>query len=220
MRIAGGRMVLCFRFPEAASIMRCFSGIMLFGVCISAWSEDLPVHEFSSATCFVLGVQFTKGPDGPPSPVLMQWSHDGGITWEWLFGGENVRPGVTDTVGIEDNSSKLVIKGQSVSQSFLSNGDNVLAIKNGEKLSDFLAVHHIGLPFGNQRKISSVVQDRLDRDGCVQLKGNQLLLLFELGTDDAKDPAYDFQDVVMMLEFDDLRALTQVPRISPDSKRL
>jgi hypothetical protein len=187
----------------------------------TAWCEDLKVKPVSLVTCCVLGVEFTYAPDGPPAPALMQWSDDDSKSWNWLFDGKTLTAGAVDTIGIEEGSGKLVLKGQSPSQSFLSSGKNALVLRHGEKLADFLAIHRIRAPYNkNERAVSAVIQDRLDQDGCVRLKNNQLLLLFELGTDDPQNPVYDFQDVVMILEFDDLTSLTLVPRITPDSKGL
>lgn len=69
----------------------------------------------------------------------------------------------------------------------------VMALRDGDPLPDRPAIR-------NQAEISDLVRDHVDpATGRVRLRPDQVLYLFELGTADLRNPAADFQDLVVLL---------------------
>ena len=74
-----------------------------------------------------------------------------------------------------------------------ANNELVMVLVNGDPVPDIPAM-------ADQASIQDFVEDYIDLDtGTINLNSNQVLYLFELGTEDPNSSAADFQDLVLLL---------------------
>ncbi|SFT52171.1 hypothetical protein SAMN02910340_01032 [Methanosarcina thermophila] len=76
-----------------------------------------------------------------------------------------------------------------------NNSSNLMVLKNGDSVPNIPG-------FNNQVSIKDIVTDYIE-NGDIKLKENEVIYLFELGTEvsaeDPDDPAADFQDLVILV---------------------
>lgn len=72
------------------------------------------------------------------------------------------------------------------------NPDNFRVLKNGDTVPNFV-------PFNNQASLDQFLRPILGSDGRVNIRDNQIIYLFELGTLSSNSSAFDMQDNVVLV---------------------
>jgi hypothetical protein len=163
----------------------------------------------------ILAKEFTYGPGGTDAPLLLEYTVSGG-SWTGLFDDLPVAAGQRVAIPFDAGVGHLVFRVVGPNGAFLSNGKNAIVLRDGDHLEAFLRMDHVSAPLGSQKTVAACVAPYLDaKTGNITLRPEQILILFEAGTTDPNDPAYDFQDLVLMVSVDDLRAVAAIPRQVP-----
>jgi hypothetical protein len=201
MKIAHFRMYSCAAF-------------LLLSAQVSALES--PSETAFTAQVTVLATEFTLGPGGPSSPIILGSYVNPKRGWLPLFSDLPVKPGLVDVIDLTAGDGLMLRATVSAGRMYQTDGDHAFVFRNGDVVADFLKMNRVQTPYGDQRSLDVALADHIDaKSGRITLADNQLLITFELGTDDPANPAYDFQDLVLLAEFTDLTALAMVPRRTP-----
>lgn len=151
------------------------------------------------ATVKVLAAEITNGPNGPRVPVYVNQKLNGKYTP--LFGGANVN-NTTQTFEqtIHMSSGDHLGFKASASGCYAYDSDNkttafVKTLENGDSFPNYKA-------YAGQKPLADILKDYIDPNGKLVLADNQLLIAYELGTNDIRSAAADFQDCVLLITFD------------------
>lgn len=181
-------------------------------------NQAITLSTASSLTFKNMLAQITFGAGGPPIPVHVCYSKDGGSKYSPLFGGTGncsgngnaygnaVAPNGTDTKTVSVSSGdKLVTKVNgryskngwlAFSETFTSTDKtgHVVFLRNGDTLADYPS-------FGKQTTLKGYLtnQGMLNAQGNIVLTGCQILSITELST--LGTQSADFQDDVLLMTF-------------------
>lgn len=152
----------------------------------------------------VLGSEITYGAGGPEISVYVKRgrlcpNQSQKYKWQWLWNKSDVDGGeVYEETNDENCSYKIKGEGKYGGWNESYTSDNTLQVKtliNGEQAPPLEG-------FDGQQPVTDFLAPLLDSQGRVVLQSNQVIMLFELGTDMSSDPnsiAADFQDLVILL---------------------
>lgn len=152
-------------------------------------------------TLQVLGSAITCGPRGPSINVRSELCLNGSC--EKLWGYSDLAGGESYSTTSPSSNSQYKIKANAYLEScndfsVIYDSTNTLQVKtlvNGEKAPPLAG-------FGGQKSVQDFLAPYLDADGRVAISSNQVIMLFELGTDLSvapHSPSADFQDLVMLM---------------------
>lgn len=156
----------------------------------------------------VLAKEIAMGGNGPAVPVRLEYQVNGG-SFQNTFGGSDLQVGNTSNIDLGSGGT-LTLKGRSAYPSFAdpgfsfqanSDSNNAIVFQNGDDFNEMiLQMRGVQQPFNGQMKIACFVAPYFNlQTGKIQLPAGTLLVLFELGTADSGSPAYDFQDLVILV---------------------
>jgi hypothetical protein len=155
---------------------------------------------YTSAHLKILATEITAGPDGPSLPVFLNYSPDGTDARMHQFaGGVAVNSGATEDATFTSSIHGFNLIATCRTHTVSSGSGNCLVLRNHDELSGFLTRHHIQRPFGHQLAIEAILKPYLDAQGHMTLDDDERIALFELGTTDPTNAAYDFQDLVVLV---------------------
>jgi len=185
------------------------------------FTEEMPAGVVTTKDCFdavfeVVSVDLTWGTNGPEVPVVVEGAfarplgegqevppgtpmlNDKPVTTVALFGGGDVDGGEVDTRVVRNEESFTLTAtaaygGWSATYSSQEDTDQVLTLRNGDLPGAFDPLHNpvaIGAGLGSMVDAAS---------GTVTIGDNQVLYLFELGTEDTSHPGFDLQDLVVLV---------------------
>lgn len=161
-------------------------------------------NDTSTITIRVLGTEITYGNGGPDVPVELE-ARVGNDTYP-IFYGTSADVAGTDPVVISNVPSGTTahFKGTSYhpyqtnrklySQTTQSGSALIIVLRNGDSLPD-------ATPYGQQPAVADVLSDYITEDGIVTIGDNEVIYLFELGTNSPASNSADFQDAAILVSF-------------------
>jgi len=162
-------------------------------------ANDLP---FRTVQLQILASEITLGENGPKLPVYLNYSNNGSEATTRLFSnGDAVQPGQVENFSFKGSINGFLLVASCRDHTIPSDDSNCLVMRNHDDVQGFLTRHHINKPFGDQLAIGAILKPYMRADGTIKLLDTQRIVLFELGTRDPTSPAYDFQDLVVLLDF-------------------
>ena len=167
---------------------------------------DVPpdTQAFTSVHLEILADEITEGADGPRLPVFLNYTPDGtdGHLRQFAHGAA-VSVGATEDATFTTSIHGFNLVATCREHTVSSGSGNCLVLHNQDELKGFLDRHHIQRPLGHQLAIDAILRPYLDAQGRIVLKDNERIALFELGTTDPSESAYDFQDLVVLVRLGD-----------------
>jgi hypothetical protein len=168
---------------------------------------DVSVEPNRTVGVQALCSEITYGRNGPNIPVRASLGVNG--SYSALFGGSAIDGGETYTAQSGESGqdytlqaeAHYVSRGRTRFRSQYDSNDTrqVRTLVNGDRAPPLAG-------FGGQKPVSECIQNYINgQNGIVQLQPNQVLLLFELGVNMARNPtstAADFQDLVVLMTVD------------------
>jgi len=145
----------------------------------------------------VLGAAIQSGSWEIPVTVKVKLTEpDGSSEVIDLFGGKDVDGGETWSRVVKPGT-KMIVMGTAHYRPgaayWSTHSSQVICVQNGERPPVFA-------PFGNQPPIEQFLSPVLDaKTGRVTIATNEVLYLYELGTRNSHSPAWDMQDLVILM---------------------
>lgn len=147
---------------------------------------------------WIVGSEITYGAGGPPIPVRVEFTQDGGASFTPLYGGRPVQAGDTARFPSIPAGAELGTRGSADLSNFHARYDSMVAdphvyvLKDGDAVPDFPA-------FDGQRPLEAYLAPYVD-GGWMVLQASEVIVLYEFNRDLNSDAA-DFQDLVVMFSF-------------------
>ena len=171
--------------------------------------------EANVATCAgtmdleVLAIEQTYGANGIPVPARLNAQFDQNSQTP-LKAGLDLAAGDHETMSIPSGAGEMTLWGMMAFPSFNdpvihkeipnSHPTNSMILVNGDNYVQLAALKGVQDPYGSQQSVAQILgPEIMDENGNITLPPNQVIELFELGTDDVNSPAYDMQDLVVRL---------------------
>ncbi len=160
--------------------------------------QGVTVDPNKTVTAEALCAEITYGANGPKIPVKAWLGIDN--VYSTLYGGVAINGGEKYSTTVGAQAKKFTVKSNAKYGSFnatymSTNGLQVKVLINGNTVPPLQG-------FGGQKPISACVQNYISPQGKAVLAPEQVLMLFELGTNMSQNPtspAADFQDLVMLM---------------------
>ncbi|QQS59550.1 choice-of-anchor D domain-containing protein [Candidatus Peregrinibacteria bacterium] len=158
----------------------------------------------SNMTIRVLGTEITYGAGGPDVPVELE-ARVGNDTYT-IFSGTSVDVAGAEPLVLENVpvGTTAHFKGTSYhpyqttrklySQTTQSGSALIIVLRNGDSLPN-------ATPYGQQPAISDILSDYINEEGIVTIGNNEVIYLFELGTNSPSSSSADFQDAALLVTF-------------------
>lgn len=169
-------------------------------------SQNVVVDNNKTVTVTALCAEITYGAGGPEVPVKAWLGIGQNPTWSALYGGAAIQGGETNTTTTNNANTKFAVKANA---KYMQGNQTLFnATYTSTNKAQVKALVNDSVPpplagFGGQKPVSACVSAYLNQaTGKVVLPANQVLLLFELGVDMARNPnstAADFQDLVVLM---------------------
>lgn len=167
----------------------------------------------ANPTVSVLAREFTYGAGGPDVPIRIDVSIAGQPAIP-LFGGADIQVDSTDTLPLSSPGEEFVLIGRGAWPSFdqpnisyttpSNHATHAVVLLRGDYVSDILLQKGGEIPYGTQLSVESILESYglADSFGQMILPENQMVILYELSTADPASPAYDLQDLVLLVTAD------------------
>ncbi len=142
----------------------------------------------------VIGGSITCGAGGIELPTTTSVSIDNGKTFKLVSGNTPLDlPSLNTTNRVIVRGNLTTNQCGTINTTFDStNTTQVRALKNGDLVPQVQA-------FGNQTTIDAYLQDYIDPNtNKITLADNEVIYLYEMGSNDPSSPAFDLQDIVVL----------------------
>lgn len=133
----------------------------------------------------------------------------GAAPWQDLMAGQDILVNDSDQAALTQGeefiiSARMAYPGFSqaaIAAEVLSNSEtNAMILVNGDNYPQMAALKGVQNPYGSQQSVAQILgSQRMDSNGNIILPSNQAIQLFELGTENTESPAYDMQDLVLLI---------------------
>ncbi len=160
-------------------------------------SGAILAHCAGQVDMLVVGVDITKGKNGPPIPVYVKYTRDAGGTLLDIFSGQNVTGGMSYTEQVHAGAL-LGVVGYADGLGYYSErysyiaDDHVAVLEDGDDPPEHA-------PFGDQTSLEDYLAPYVQA-GKITLAANEVIILYEF-TNNLNSEAADFQDLVVLFSF-------------------